>query len=67
MFKNRSKTCLEIYYQYVRRLRIRLAEQWDNECSTNFKIICLTENTLKTRVWITNYLNIFSLSSILTV
>jgi hypothetical protein len=43
MFKIQSKTTFEIFNQYIMRLRIQQAEQFDNECSINFQIICLTE------------------------
>jgi exonuclease III len=43
MTDNQSKTCLEIFYQNVRGLRTKQTELFDNVCSVDFQIICLTE------------------------
>jgi hypothetical protein len=46
MTDNQSKTGLEIFYQNVRDLRTKQTELFDNVCSMDFQIICLTETWL---------------------
>ena len=43
MTDNQSKTSFEIFYQNVRGLRTKQSELFDNVCSMDFQIICLTE------------------------
>ncbi|PNF20040.1 hypothetical protein B7P43_G05817 [Cryptotermes secundus] len=38
--------CFDIYYQNVRGLRTKQVELYDNICSTDYNIICLTETWL---------------------
>ncbi|PNF31813.1 hypothetical protein B7P43_G09329, partial [Cryptotermes secundus] len=46
MSRSKSASCLGIYYQNVRGLRTKYVEFYDNVCSTDFDIICLTETWL---------------------
>jgi hypothetical protein len=46
MSDTQSKTTFEIFYQNVGGFRTKQTELFDNVCSMDFKIICLTETWL---------------------
>jgi hypothetical protein len=65
MSDTQSQGTFEIFYHNVRCLRTKQIEVFDNVCSMDCQIICLTETWLNDRFSITNYFQILSLPTVL--